>query len=62
MGWSAGYTDGSRTVTNFPLAYFEFSPEWVVVVWSVLVAVLVLTAWLLDRRIFLAQALTPVRS
>jgi uncharacterized membrane protein len=40
------------------LAYFEFSPEWVVVVWSVLVVVLVLTAWLLDRRIFLAQALT----
>jgi uncharacterized membrane protein len=46
------------TAATVALAYFEFSPEWVVVVWSVLVVVLVLTAWLLDRRIFVAQALT----
>src|SRR5258708_2026956 len=46
------------TTAAVALTYFEFSPEWVVVVWSVLVVVLALAAWLLDRRIFLAQALT----
>jgi len=46
------------TTAAVALSYFEFSPEWVVVVWSVLVLVLALAAWLLDRRIFLAQALS----
>ncbi len=46
------------TTAAVALCYFEFSPEWVVVVWSVLVFVLALAAWLLDRRVFLAQALT----
>jgi hypothetical protein len=45
------------TVATAALAYFEFSPEWVVVVWSVMVLLLALCAWLLDRRIFLAQSL-----
>lgn len=52
---TAAYLGATAAVA---LTYFEFSPDWVVVVWSVLVVVLVLTAWLLDRRIFLAQALT----
>jgi uncharacterized membrane protein len=46
------------TAAAVVLTYFEFNPEWVVVVWSSLVFVLVLVAWLLDRKIFLAQALT----
>jgi hypothetical protein len=42
------------TIAAAALAYFEFSPEWVVVVWSVMVFILAMFAWLLDRRIFLA--------
>ena len=45
------------TTAAVALSYFEFRPEWVVVVWSVLVFALALAAWLLDRRIFLAQTL-----
>jgi hypothetical protein len=46
------------TTAAVALAYFEFSPDWIVVAWSAIVFVLALAAWLLDRRIFLAQALT----
>jgi hypothetical protein len=45
------------TIAAAALAYFEFNPEWVVVAWSVLVFILALCAWLLGRRIFLAQSL-----
>ncbi len=45
------------TIAAVALCYFEFSPDLVVVAWSTLVFVLALAAWLLDRRIFLAQAL-----
>ena len=46
------------TIAAVALTYFEFSPAWVVVVWAILVFVLVFAAWALNRRIFLAQALT----
>jgi hypothetical protein len=52
-----GGTAWLGTIAAAALAYFEFSPEWVVVVWSVMVFILAMFAWLLDRRIFLAQAL-----
>lgn len=39
------------------LLYFEMRPEWVVISWAVMVPLLLILAWALDRRLFLAQGL-----
>lgn len=46
------------TIATVAITYFEAAPNWVAVTWAALVFVLAATAWLLKRRIFLAQALT----
>ena len=39
------------------LLYFEVRPEWVVISWAVMVPLLLILAWTLDRRLLLAQGL-----
>jgi hypothetical protein len=46
------------TIATAAVTYFEVAPNWVASAWSVLVLLLALAAWLLHRRIFLAQSLT----
>ncbi len=45
------------TLTLAALMRFELPPDWVVAAWAALVLVLVLVAWRMERRVFLAQAL-----
>jgi len=45
------------TIALAALVYFEVVSEWVVIAWALIVLVLLVVAWILNRRLFLVQGL-----
>jgi hypothetical protein len=49
---------GSASI--FALLYFEVSPEWIIVAWAVMALALLMTAFVLDKEVFVQQAVLVV--
>lgn len=45
------------TIALVALVYFEVVSEWVAIAWALIVLVLLVVAWILNRRLFLVQGL-----